>query len=75
MGVATFRPTAALPRIVAELQSGNEETRSDFVYALASYGVKAKPHVRLLETFLAAETNSARGREIQQAITTIRESR
>ena len=59
MGLANFHPAAALPGIVAELQTGPAETRSEFVHALASYGVLAKPYVPLLKTVLENETRES----------------
>jgi hypothetical protein len=72
MIVARFKPTTALPRIVTELQLGNEETRSEFVYALASYGAQAKPYVGALEALVAREASAGRRRQIQEAIMKIR---
>jgi len=75
MAVAKIRPGVALPRVVAELESGVEETRSEFVYALESYGALAKPHLRLLEILLTRETRNAYKEQIRQAIRTIQDSR
>ena len=75
MGLANFHPAVALPRIVAELQMGPAETRSEFVHALASYGVLAKPYVPLLKTVLENETRESYKEQIRRAITTLENSR
>lgn len=75
MIVAQFRPGAALPQIVAELQGGNENTRAAFVKALSSYGPAARPYVSILERLLAIETREGYREQLRQAIVTIQESR
>jgi len=75
MTIPAFRPPEALSRIVAELQAGNEQTRPEFVRALASYGALAKSHVGVLETLLAVETGRDRRDQINKAIQTINASR
>ena len=66
--VSRFHSPAALSRIVAELSSGNEATRPEFVQALASYGPAAKVHVNVLENLLTVESNSERREQIRRAI-------
>ena len=75
LAVAKLHPPDALPRIVAELQSGNVETRSEFVHALASYGVLAKPYVNVLEVLLGTETRRSYQEQIRNAITAIQNSK
>jgi HEAT repeat protein len=75
LGIAKFHPDAALPRIVAELASGQTETRSEFLHALESYGVSAKPHLQLLETLLTNEKRDTYKEQIRHAISTIQNSR
>jgi HEAT repeat protein len=75
MGLANFHPAAAFPRIVAELQTGPAETRSEFVHALASYGALAKPYLPLLKTVLENETRESYKEQIRRAITTIENNR
>lgn len=73
--IARFHPRSALPRIVDELRSGNEATRSEFVYALESYGALAKPHVRVLEALLPNEVNPERSEQIRRAIRAVHDAR
>ncbi len=75
LAVARIHPPEALPRIVDELKSGDEQTRSEFVHALASYGSAAKPHIGVLEHLLAIEVRNERKAQIAKAIQTIGASR
>jgi HEAT repeat protein len=75
MGVAKFHPAAALQKIVAELQTGTSETRSEFVHALASYQALAKPYISVLEKALESETRESYKEQIRRTIIEIQDSR
>lgn len=75
LAVVQFHPAEALPRIVDELRSGDEQTRSEFVQALAGYGSAAKPHIGVLENLFAIEVRKDRKEQIAKAIQAISRSR
>lgn len=74
LGIARFRPPDALGTLAEEL-ARSSETREEVLYALASYGNAAKPHLPLLATLLASEQRAERKRQLQVAIKTISEGR
>jgi hypothetical protein len=73
-GISRFSPRDALPRIVQELRTGNQETQSEFVAALASYGAAARPYLGVLELMLSGETREDYKKQIRNAIATIRDA-
>jgi HEAT repeat protein len=72
---AKFHPQEAFGAVVAELESGNPNTRVPFALALASYGVAAKPYVNLLERLADEDWPPNAKAALKSAVETIRNAK
>jgi HEAT repeat protein len=72
VAVAAFRPEAALPLLMRELESGTNDTRRDVLYAIGSYGSAARAFVPALQRLLAAENDPARRGDLERTLSAIR---
>jgi hypothetical protein len=73
-GLGRLRPAAGLPRLVAELRSGEAKTRPSVIDALMKYGADAKPYLGELEGWrILADAEGRRDEayQLREAIVTI----
>lgn len=66
---------SSLPRIVEELRSGDEKTRSAFVAALEAYGAQGKQHLDLLQSLHAREYRPVIKEQIWRTIQNLQNSK
>jgi HEAT repeat protein len=71
LSTALVRPPAAIPHLVRELESGNLDTRAEFVQALASFGSIARPHLDVLRRLLYTEERPSHRGLIERSIQAI----